>query len=491
MPYGRSSVSASNIAKVVVAGGGITAWSTAATLKRRIPCLDVQLISTSPAPDALADRIISTLPSIFQFHIDIGLTEADTIAGAASGLRLGTLMQGWAEDSPDYVHAYGRCGVGCRAVPFHQLWLRDARPNGLPAFDRFSPAAELAREGQIPARDSEPAGCGLQLTLNRYTAMMRAYAAHLGVSVTSGDIVDVVLRAGDGFIGSVKLTDGNSINADLFVDCTGPAALLHRHMGPQFVDWSMWLPCDRVMMRDPDPDATVGLMDRVTALPFGWSWKASSPQMASRGVVYSSEYATAADAGRHMEKADDELVLRQGRKQNFWIRNCVAIGDAAVSVEPLEWTNLHLVHSQLDRLVEMMPGCDCADVELAQFNRESAAEADRVRDFLCLHYLCSKRREPFWQNAAAIKPPASLEHTLSLFKERGRLPYYQEETFARDSWLTVLLGQGVRPRRIDPLADLVPPDEAAQVFAAMRQSLKSFSLPPESMSHELNPHGIR
>jgi tryptophan halogenase len=92
---------------------------------------------------------------------------------------------------------------------------------------------------------------------------------------------------------------------------------------------------------------------------------------------------------------------------------------------------------------------------------------------------------------AAITPPRSLEHTLSLFKERGRLPYYQEETFSRDSWLTVLLGQGIRPRRIDPLADIVSRDEAAQAFAAMRQSLKSFTLPSRPDLLELNPHGIR
>jgi tryptophan halogenase len=54
------------------------------------------------------------------------------------------------------------------------------------------------------------------------------------------------------------------------------------------------------------------------------------------------------------------------------------------------------------------------------------------------------------------------------------LPYYEEETFSRDSWLAVLLGQGVRPRRTDPLADIVPTDKAAEALAAYRNSLGSF-----------------
>ena len=479
------------IKKVAVAGGGITALSAAATLKRRIPRLEVQLILTAPATDALADRIINTLPSICQFHRGIGLTEADTISGAASGRRFGTLMHGWAEEMPDYVHAYGPYGVACKAVPFHQLWLRDAEARGLPAFDRFSPAAEMARAGEQSPDHLDLAGYGLQLTPERYAAMMRAYASHLGVHITNGEIVDVVFRSEDGFIESVSLANGGRVAADLFVDCTGPAALLHGRMEVRFEDWSEWLPCDRIIMAEVDADPAATLLDRVAAIPFGWQWLASSPQVGSAGIAYSSARASDADANRQLGAAVEAIVMHQGRKQDFWSRNCVAIGDAAVSVEPLEWTNLHLVHSQLDRLVEMMPGRDCAAVETAQFNRESGAEADRVRDFLCMHYICSKRREPFWRDAASVQPPPSLQHSLSLFRERGRLPYYQEETFSRDSWLTVLLGQGIRPRRIDPLADLVSSEEAAQAFHAMRQSLRLFSLPSVSSPPELNPHGIR
>ena len=151
------------------------------------------------------------------------------------------------------------------------------------------------------------------------------------------------------------------------------------------------------------------------------------------------------------------------------MRNCVAIGDAAVAVEPLEWTNLHLAHSQIDRLVSMMPGADFAPGELAEYNRQCNAEADRVRDFLCMHYVTARRTERFWMDASTVDPPPSLAHTLSLFAERGRLPYYEEETFARDGWLAVLLGQGFLPRRIDPLADSVTPEQVEDALSR-RQS---------------------
>jgi tryptophan halogenase len=40
-----------------------------------------------------------------------------------------------------------------------------------------------------------------------------------------------------------------------------------------------------------------------------------------------------------------------------------------------------------------------------------------------------------------------------LFRSRAALPNYQYGLFARDSWLSVLVGQGVVPQGYDRLAD--------------------------------------
>jgi len=110
-------------------------------------------------------------------------------------------------------------------------------------------------------------------------------------------------------------------------------------------------------------------------------------------------------------------------------------------------------------------------VELWDFNRQCAAETTRVRDFLALHYVASKREESLWQRMRDTAPPDSLAHTMRLFSERGRLPFYEDETFARDGWLAVLLGQGVIPRRTDPLIDAVPPAQSEQAMVAMRDGI--------------------
>lgn len=444
------------ISSVAIAGGGITAWSTAAALKRRIPILDVEVISSPPPPDALADRMTDTLPSIGEFHSDIGLSDEDTVVRARSGLRIGTIFKAWAERLPNYVHAYGRYGVQVDGVAFHQLWLRDHHPHGQP-FDAFSPAAQDGSEPEV--------GYGLRLTTEIYRQLVHDYSLHLGVVERPGKVADIELRGTDGFIDAVVLADGQRIAADLFIDCGGAQAPIRSRMGG-FDDWSRWLLCDRVIIEAREPELEKSVLDEVTATAAGWSWRSPSPSATVIGRVFSSA---------HSSDSQGAIPIRQGRLTEPWTRNCVAIGDAAVTVEPLEWTNLHLAHSQIDRLVSMMPDTEFAPVELAEYNRQCNAEADRVRDFLCMHYVTARRSEPFWKEAAAVEPPPSLAHTLSLFSERGRLPYYEEETFARDSWLAVLLGQGFLPRRIDPLTDPVAPEQVEIALSSRRQSRESLA----------------
>ncbi|WP_164066698.1 tryptophan 7-halogenase, partial [Serratia marcescens] len=43
------------------------------------------------------------------------------------------------------------------------------------------------------------------------------------------------------------LRDGTRIAADLWLDCSGSAALLASRLDRGWEDWSAWLPCDRVI----------------------------------------------------------------------------------------------------------------------------------------------------------------------------------------------------------------------------------------------------
>ena len=48
--------------------------------------------------------------------------------------------------------------------------------------------------------------------------------------------------------------------------------------------------------------------------------------------------------------------------------------------------------------------------------------------------------------------PDTLRHKVELFRSSGRVSLIDDEHFGEDSWVSVLLGQGVMPRTHDPLA---------------------------------------
>jgi tryptophan halogenase len=372
------------IRSVAIAGGGIVGWSAAVALKRRLPGLDVSVIAVPSPPNALADRIACTLPSIVDFHRDLGLVEADTVIRAGSGYRLGTCFEGWA--NADYVHAYGSHGDAIGSTAFYQLWLRAAKAGTADSFDSYSPAAVMCRENRFAPPDAlaraglRSIGYGLHIDPPRYEHMMRAFALHLGANEVAGPIADVQLDPA----GSIEAVHAGErvIAADLYVDATGPAALLRSRLDDRWEDWNEWLRADRILFAQSNSPAVPSLLDRAIAARGGWWWQAAAPGKTYYGIVYSSHDLTDSDAAGVIRQGTSVVTevpvsIRQGRWSQPWLRNCVAIGDASVAVEPLEWTNLHLAHGAIDRLVAMMPDRDFNPVELWDYNRQVRAEADR------------------------------------------------------------------------------------------------------------------
>jgi tryptophan halogenase len=465
------------ISSVAIAGGGIVAWSAAAAIRRQLPSIRVTVVPLPVPPDALADRLGCTLPSIVDFHHDLGLAEADTVMGARSGFRLGTRFEGWSSERPDYVHAYGEYGRTLAATAFHQHWLRAREANNAAPFDEYSLAAAIASaERFLPSEQTHASrianyAYGLHIDPPRYRDMMRAYALHLGAEEREGPIGVVRIRE-DGFVDAIVLGGSNEVTADLFIDASGPQRVIRSKIDENRDDWRTHFAVDRLIIAEEPSSSDPSALDHAEAVDGGWIWRSTSPVRRSTGIAYSSAHLNDVRASE-LVGGGEAITLTASRLTDPWVRNCVAIGDSAVTIEPLEWTNLHLAHSAIDRLVAMMPDVDCNPTELWDYNRQTNAELDRARDFVLLHYAVSSRAEPFWQDTSSRPLPASLEHTLLQWRERGRLPFFEEETFTRDSWAAVLIGQGVIPRRTDALLTSVPEGESARSMEQLRSAIQS------------------
>ncbi len=108
------------------------------------------------------------------------------------------------------------------------------------------------------------------------------------------------------------------------------------------------------------------------------------------------------------------------------------------------------------------PGGGPPDPRLAaEFNRLFAIHYDRTRDLpgAPLHRQCPPRR-PLWDHVRNMTLPDSRRTRSALFRSSGRAPDYKLGLFSRDSWLAVLMGQGIVPAAYDRLADRLPLGES-------------------------------
>jgi tryptophan halogenase len=156
-----------------------------------------------------------------------------------------------------------------------------------------------------------------------------------------------------------------------------------------------------------------------------------------------------------------------------WVGNCVALGLAAGFLEPLESTSIHLVQTGLGRLFALFPDRDFDPAISAEYNRLTALEYERVRDFLILHYAASKRDDTtFWRACRTMPLPETLTYKRELFERTGVIAMMEEETFLPASWLAIYAGLHVWPERYQPIVDLLAPGDVASRFEAMRATIR-------------------
>ena len=455
------------IASVAVAGDGIAALTVAATLVRRVPGVAVTLVSPPEGTrSGLGDRMGTVLPAAVPFLETLGIGPGQLADAGGGGFRLATRLCGWGEQ--DWSIGWGGYGDAVGGAPLHQLWLRD--PAGSGRFAELSPAAMLAEAGRFapPGLDARSPFADLELGVavdpERYRALLGEVARQAGVRRAATALAEVEVEGMQ--IAALRLGDGQRLLADLYVDASGPDALLLAALpgGDAREDWSGCLPVDRVMLGERPADPALPPLDTVEAEASGWRLTMPLRARTLTAHCYSSRIRREA-AGEH------PVRLRQGRRVAPWIGNCVAVGDAAVEVEPLFHPHLALLHAACARIVALLPDSDFAAVELALYAAEAAEEADHLRDYIALAYRLNSRREPWWRRARAAALPPMLADRLALFARRGRLLPRDRETFGLDQWLALMLDGGVRPAQEDALAGRVTQAAGADLLRHRRVAI--------------------
>lgn len=466
------------IRRILIAGGGSSGWMTAALLARLFQGLyDVVLVES----DAIGTIGVgeATIPAIKKYNELLGLDENEFMSRTQASFKLGIQFVDWWKKGSSYIHGFGVIGQDLEWLRCHHYWLKAHAQGRAGDFADYSINTAAALENKFiraqPNMGDSPLGHiahAFHFDASLFARFLSSYAQERGVRRREGKIVDVTLRAKDGFIESVTLDDGETIEADLFIDCSGFRGLfINQALRVGFEDWSHWLPCDRAIAVPSERAENFTPYTRSTAHGAGWQWRIPLQHRTGNGHVYSSKYMDDAEAERILldnlegeQRADPFRVeFRTGKRRELWHKNCVAIGLSGGFLEPLESTSLHLVQAAIIRLVRLLPDAGFDGATIAEFNRQSDFEFERIRDFIILHYKATERDDmPFWDYCRTMDIPDTLQRKIDLWMANGRIFREDDELFAEESWIQAFLGQGMIPRGYDPLVDIKSDPQVVQ-----------------------------
>lgn len=477
--------------RVVIAGGGTAGWLAATALVRQLgPLVDVTLVESDEIGTVGVGE--STIPTARSFHAFLGVDEAAFMSATQATFKLGIAFENWQDVGARYFHPFGTVGRSIPIADFQHFWL-EARAQGFGRdYTDYSREARAAAAGRFARDANETLAYAYHLDATAYARFLRAIAEPVGVRRVEGRITRVERDGEGGDIAALHLERGERIAGDLFIDCTGFRALLiEGALETGFEDWSHWLACDRALavqteaVREPVP------YTRAIAHRAGWRWQIPLQTRVGNGLVYAGDYMSDDEATATLLGAVEgrplfdprPLRFRAGVRRRAWNRNCVALGLAAGFIEPLESTSIHLVMIAVMRLIQSFPfrGGDTGALA-ARFNAQSAHEWAHIRDFIILHYAQTERDDsPFWERCAAMPLPDSLKERIALFVESAGAWQGQDDLFRIDSWVSVMLGQGLVPRTHHQIVRMLSPQ-------ALQESLTGLDRQIEEAITPIPPH---
>jgi tryptophan halogenase len=484
------------VRNVVIVGGGTAGWMTAASLAHHLGRLGVSITLVESSAVGTIGVGEATVPAIRRYFQSLGLDAFEVMKATRGTIKLAIEFDGWRREGHSFMHPFGRFGLEAGPVAFHDLWNRLRQHGDAGTLDEYAMGTQLARAGRMmlppqnPRVDFENFDWAVHFDASRFASFLRTFAEARGVRRIDAKVTEV-LRGDAESIAGVRLDNGQVLSGSLYIDCSGfHRLLIERTLQSGFVDWRHWLMCDRAVALPcaPTDPEDISPYTRSRALDAGWTWRIPLQNRVGNGYVYSSDHISDDEAQAALRAQLEGEVLgepnlvrfRAGHVRRFWIGNCVAIGLSTGFLEPLESTSISLIQMGIDKLLHYWPDegmpPDVVALQSAEYNRLSVTEFERVRDFIILHYSANGRqpvagKEDLWRYCREMTLPETLAQKIALYRARGFLQQYSSESFFEPSWLCMYGNLGIDAASWDPLTNLLPLPELADVTRRVREDI--------------------
>ena len=479
MTIDRTAIPAKPVRRVVIAGGGTAGWMAAAGISKVLgQRLDIKLIESDEIGTVGVGE--ATIPTLLNFHGLLEINEQEFMAATQATFKLGISFENWRERGEDYIHSFGTTGIDHWTAGFQHFWHKGRERQLAGDYGDYCLELKASLESRFAHLPNNGMNYAYHLDAGRYAKYLRRLCEPRGVQRIEGKIVRYT-KKDNGDVRSIVLESGQEIEGDLFIDCTGFRSLLiGEAMDEPMEDWSQWLFCDRAMAVQTESVGDAVPLTRSMAHQAGWQWRIPLQHRVGNGIVYSSRYLDDDAAQKQLLSnivgrtlvTPRVIKFKPCQRKHTWKGNVVAIGLSSGFLEPIESTSIHLIQRSVVRLMQTFPANGISQHDIDEYNAQCNHEIEHIRDFIILHYHVNNRTDSqFWIDSREMSIPASLQHRIDLFRETGRVFRVPNELFAENSWIQVMLGQGIMPVSHHQTADLMGDEELRQFLGNIKTKI--------------------
>ncbi|MGQ8364303.1 tryptophan halogenase family protein [Glaciecola sp. 1036] len=448
---------------IVIVGGGIAGWMTAAYLakkwgqKTQISLIESSQIGTVGVGEG-------STPFLKQFFADLGWHEEDWMPQCNATYKTGIEFSQWtnSERFASYFHPFFTPLDLSTGDAFfeHCNRLRTGRGDADVKPEHYFSAAELVRQRLSPSSVKLPGDIDYAYHFDaiKLAALLKNFALNLGVYHIEGKINEVFTQNSQ--IQSLLLESGETLTADLYVDCSGFSGLLMKQaLKANFISYSDTLFNNAAVAIGTlhSDQAPLVPQTKSIGLKNGWMWQIPLTSRIGNGYVYSTEFCSPEEAETEVRQAlnvDESVPARHlkmqvGRLENHWQGNCVAIGLAEGFIEPLEATALMLVQYAIYELEKGFTSNHPLQTAQQNYNNEINRMFDGIRDYIAAHYYLNTREDTAYWRACReqIKVPDNLAYLLDAWDSGAcfetALDHLDTQlVYLRPSWYCILAGMG-------------------------------------------------
>ena len=401
--------------KIVIVGGGTAGWVTALIASATHPKHDITVIASSKiGVVGVGESTTGFFTGILiNLATNFGCDQNEFIKETGATLKYAIKHKGWTNNIDDYyIGPIDGTTTAC-AVP-------DIMFNyGLDKLSRQD-MLKLSRCGHRIYHGSS--------NFNKHTKQLinAHHAYHIDAHLTGqyfkkiclqrhntkyidSEVLDVSLNE-QGFVKDIGLSNGQTVDGDLFVDCSGFNRVIMKHLPSKWVSYKDNLPLNAGMpfhlkyKQDeiPEPYTTAW------AQKAGWMWQIPLMDSKGCGYVYCDAYTTPDKAQEEIETILGQEIdpirtikFSSGRQESAWIKNCVTIGLSSAFLEPLEAISIHSTIVQANTLfleyVKPTVNNTINEGSIAIYNKRTRKLYDDLKDFLVMHYMGGREDSEFWK----------------------------------------------------------------------------------------------